>query len=589
MAWTHHRAVSSRVLKRFGVGRGAAIRDGLRSLSVHGNSPQQQTASVACAGNSVAPRDKRYDVFLVVAGSGGKVGMNCRPAGDAAASGLHGFFPPRTEFVHNTSVAGAPEPTVVRTAGMSSTHLEPVETMHVAAGAAAQEDVLQLDNGALLFSGMKSTELLTTLFNLGLVSFEPMVDLSVKVLTSPLMKSRILAAPIFWTVKQTAYSNFCAGEDADEAAVTLNRMWQLGLKGILDYSLEDAEDNKACDQNCSGFFSTINRTRSLPQGSVSFACVKISAICPISLLERVSDLLRWQHKRAEFRLPWKADGLPILSAESPTYQTRKEPEALSLEEERDLLRGQERLSQLCEACAARNLPILVDAEYSSIQPAIDYMTYAAAFAFNKTGTPPIVYNTLQAYLKDAPSRLALALAESSRRNASLALKIVRGAYITREKALAASVQAPSPIHNSIQDTHSCYNSCASIMLDRIASNESAALMLATHNADSGRFAAKKVIELGLDKKDPRVQFAQLKGMSDSLSLALARGGFNVSKYLPFGPVAHVIPYLVRRAEENRGLLGNTKADRRRVRAEILRRLASAAGLKEASPVNSRST
>lgn len=82
---------------------------------------------------------------------------------------------------------------------------------------------------------------------------------------------------------------------------------------------------------------------------------------------------------------------------------------------------------------------------------------------------------------------------------------------------------------------------------------------------SGRFAAKKVIELGLDKKDPRVQFAQLKGMSDSLSLALARGGFNVSKYLPFGPVAHVIPYLLRRAEENRGLLGNTKADRRRVR------------------------
>ncbi|BFI25104.1 proline dehydrogenase [Marchantia polymorpha subsp. ruderalis] len=580
MAWTHHRAVNCRVLKRLRVGRGAIIPDGLRRLSVHGNSPHQQPASEARAGNAqvaessaAPPRDKRPEVFL------GKAASNCIRAGAAAARGLRGVSPPRAAFVHTKSVAGAAEPTV------RASHLDPLETMHVA----AEEDVLQLENGAVLFSGMESTELLTTLFNLGLVSFEPMVDLSVKVLTSPLMKSRLLAAPVFWAVKKTAYSHFCAGEDADEAAVTLNRMWQVGLKGILDYSLEDAENNQACDQNCAGFLSTIHHTRSLPQGSVSFACVKISAICPISLLERVSDLLRWQHKSADFRLPWKADGLPILSAESPTYQTRKEPEALGLEEERDLLRGQERLSQLCEACAARNLPILVDAEYSSIQPAIDYMTYAAAFAFNRPGTPPIVYNTLQAYLKDAPSRLALALAESSRRNASLALKIVRGAYITREKALAASVQAPSPIHNRIQDTHSCYNSCASIMLDRIASNEPAALMLATHNADSGRFAAKKVIELGLDKKDPRVQFAQLKGMSDSLSLALARGGFNVSKYLPFGPVAHVIPYLLRRAEENRGLLGNTKADRRRVRVEILRRLASAAGLKEASPDNSRST
>jgi proline dehydrogenase len=130
-----------------------------------------------------------------------------------------------------------------------------------------------------------------------------------------------------------------------------------------------------------------------------------------------------------------------------------------------------------------NTPILLDAEYTNIQPAIDYMTYVAVFEFNTDGRP-VVYVTMQAYLKDTPARLSLAMAEASRRNKFLALKLVRGAYIVRENELAASLGFSSPIHGSIEETHNCYNQCASRMLERTTSGSSA-IVLATHNIDSG--------------------------------------------------------------------------------------------------------
>ncbi|KAL2653378.1 hypothetical protein R1flu_021506 [Riccia fluitans] len=587
MAWhsQHYRALSSKLVKSLKVQEGSNIQDGFtlwrrdhlldgslksRSASALGNRKSVATGEPdRCAFEREKENDRK-----VVQGYGQKLSrfpVGLTSGGSVARLNYDRLQYGGNRFLHDSVVAGV-------TGDTSTHHVDSFKTVqqHVEV-----DDVLQMDDGGLLYSGMTSRELFTTLLNLHLVSLEPAVDLSLKILKSQLMKSPLLSAPIYWTVKRTAYSHFCAGENASDAAVTLKRLWELGLRGILDYSLEDAEDSKTCDENTAGFLNTIQQT--LPEGSVNFACVKISAICPISLLKNISDLLRWQHKNPEFKLPWKEDGLPVLASDSPTHQTQEAPDGLSLQEERELQSAQERLRQLSEACAARGLSMLVDAEYSTIQPAIDYMTYAAAFEFNKgvgVGVSPVVYNTLQTYLKDAPSRLALAKAESSRRNAALALKIVRGAYITREKALAASVRAPSPIHDSIQDTHRCYNSCASFMLDRISAKDSAALMVASHNIDSGRFAAKTIVDLGLDKRDPRIHFAQLKGMSDRFSLALARGGFNVNKYLPFGPVPHVIPYLVRRAEENRGLFGNTRTDRQSLRAELLRRGAVALGFKD---------
>jgi proline dehydrogenase len=218
---------------------------------------------------------------------------------------------------------------------------------------------------------------------------------------------------------------------------------------------------------------------------VSFGCVKISAICPIQLLEHVSSLLRWQHKNKEFKLPWNEKGLPILAAESPTHSVQTMPEPLTNEEEHDWTLAHQRLWKLCRACEIQGMPLVVDAEYMSLQPAIDTIVYAAMLEFNK-GCPPLVYGTFQAYLKDTKPRLSLALKGASEHGISLGVKLVRGAYITRETAVAASYNVPSPIHPNIQETHRCYDECAAIMLEEVA-NGKGSLLVGTHNVNSGRY------------------------------------------------------------------------------------------------------
>jgi proline dehydrogenase len=185
----------------------------------------------------------------------------------------------------------------------------------------------------------------------------------------------------------------------------------------------------------------------------------------------------------DFKLPWKQDVIPILAEGSPTYQTVSQPETLTKEEGDLLVLAHERLSKLCQECESEGICLLVDAEYSSIQPAIDYIINVAACKFNK-GDHPLVYSTLQTYLKDSFQRLNLAVKGSHERGLSYGVKIVRGAYILREKALAASLQAPSPIHSNIEETHRCYNSCAAFMLEQVSSGN-ASVVVATHNMASG--------------------------------------------------------------------------------------------------------
>jgi len=443
------------------------------------------------------------------------------------------------------------------------------ESVHGAVNAPAA--VHDFEGAEGLFSGLTTRELIASLFNLLLVSCEPVADLGMKALKSPLMQYAPYRVPILKAVKRTAFSHFCAGESVAEASDTLNRMWALGLKGILDYSLEDAADNAACDANLRQFLTTVKSTPLLPPGSVSFACVKMTAICPLALLERVSHLLRWQHRHPAFSLPWKAETLPVLAPSSPTHHTYSAPEPLSPAEENDLILAEQRLFQLCRACEAVSLPLLVDAEYTAVQPAIDYFIYRAFSEYNRR-SEPLVYGTIQAYLKDSLPRLIEASEAAKKQGISMALKLVRGAYITRESAEAESLGAPSPVHSLITDTHSCYNACTSLMLEKVSTGE-ASLLLATHNFESAKLAAAKAEELGIMKRGQSgLQFAQLKGMSDSLSLGLVKAGFEVSKYLPFGPVESVMPYLIRRAEENRAMLAATFLDIERLRTELKRRI-----------------
>ena len=217
---------------------------------------------------------------------------------------------------------------------------------------------------------------------------------------------------------------------------------------------------------------------------VSFACVKMTAICPLALLERISHLLRWQHRHPAFGLPWKAEALPVLAPSSPTYHTYSAPNPLSPAEENNLISTEQRLLQLCQACEVVSLTLLVDADYISVQPVIDYFIYITFSKLNRC-RKPLVYMMIQAYLKDSLSRLFEASEEAKKQGISIALKLLCGAYITREIVEAQSLGSPSFVHSLIIETHNCYNSCTSLMLEKVSTSE-ASLLLDTHNFDSGK-------------------------------------------------------------------------------------------------------
>ncbi|KAI4375248.1 hypothetical protein MLD38_013141 [Melastoma candidum] len=439
------------------------------------------------------------------------------------------------------------------------------------------EDVLDLDDGRSLFGSFSTSRLVRSAASLHAAAVGPVVDVGTWVMGSKvIMGPGLLRDAVLWGVRRTFYDQFCAGEDMPEVVRSVRRVNALGLRAMLDYALEDVEDGASCDRNLEEFLTTIDATRTLPPSSVSFVVVKISAICSLELLRRVSDLLRWHHRDPSFRLPWKMDALPIFADSSPLYHTLQKPEPLTPEEELDLAAAHERLALLCRGCRDSNVPLAIDAENTLIQPAIDYFTYSAELTFNK-GDQPVVYGTMQAYLKDAWDRLQQASEAAEKAGIKLGVKLVRGAYMSSESTIAHSSGHESPIHNTIRETHACYDNCASYMLDKVA-NRSSAVVLATHNVESAKLAAAKARDLGMTARKgwQGFEFAQLYGMADSLSFGLRNAGFTVNKYMPFGRVDMVIPYLLRRAEENRGLLSASSLDRQLMRKELWRRLKGSA-------------
>ncbi|XP_020083925.1 proline dehydrogenase 1, mitochondrial-like [Ananas comosus] len=439
--------------------------------------------------------------------------------------------------------------------------------------AASSSSALDLTDSGRLFASARTGTLVAALATLSAMAIEPLVDAGTAVMRSrAIMESLLGRSVVIAAVRSTVYRHFCAGESVEEVDRAVRDLSRSGLRAILDYGMEDAEDAEACARNLAGFLRTVEMASSMPPTSAT-VCIKITALCPISLLERISDLLRWNKKDPSFELPWKAHSFPILTDSSPIYLTPSIPEPLTQAEELELRSVHENIATLCEQCAKYNIPLLVDAEYASVQPAIDYFTYSAALKYNR-GDCAVVYGTMQAYLKDSKERLVNMVNAAEEQGFSIGLKLVRGAYLTRETQLASAFGVPSPIHGSIQETHKCYNECASFLLERVRQG-SGAVVLATHNVESGRLAAAKAQELGIVKTDQKLQFAQLMGMADGLSLGLRNAGFQVSKYLPFGPVDQVIPYLLRRAEENRGFLSSAALDRQLLRKELKRRLKTA--------------
>jgi len=229
----------------------------------------------------------------------------------------------------------------------------------------------------------------------------------------------------------------------------------------------------------------------------------------------------------------------------------------------------QRLYRICEVATKLNLPLLVDAEQSFRQPAVDYLAFELIKKFN--AKKPLVYNTYQMYLKNALPHLSEHLELAKKHGVFLGAKVVRGAYIVTETKRANDNNSPYPILPSKTAADHSYNVGVGMVLGKIANNEKVGVVIATHNFESVVLAAQQTRELKLGQDHPNIAFAQLRGMADHLTMGLGLMHFNICKLLPFGPVETVLPYLIRRVQENSSVLGGTQLERQMLWHELKRR------------------
>lgn len=255
-----------------------------------------------------------------------------------------------------------------------------------------------------------------------------------------------------------------------------------------------------------------------------------------------------------------------------------EPNHLNQDELLELRNLCIRIEKIADSARKHNVSVLIDAEQSYYQKAIHFLVQSLYRKYNKT--TPIIYGTYQLYMKSTLGSLKADVEAANKEGFVVGAKIVRGAYMDSEREHALLMGIDDPINDTIEATHDAYNSAIKVMLDEIQKNTGSALMIATHNEASILLAAQLMEERGISPSYDKVYFAQLHGMCNHVTLSLAKNGYNSCKYVPFGPIKSVIPYLIRRMVENKGFVGKSHEERDLVKAEILRRF----GAEQPQPV-----
>jgi len=334
--------------------------------------------------------------------------------------------------------------------------------------------------------------------------------------------------PIKGLIKKTIFKQFCGGESIQECDHTIEQLAAFGIGTILDYSVEGKTQEDDFEKTTQIIIETIEK--SATDKHIPFAVFKITGIAQHHLLELVSSQLRATRKGENF-----------------TEFTPSERAGISA--------IMERIDRICAAAARHQTRLFIDAEETWIQTAIDQWTFDMMCKYNQTHC--IVYNTVQMYRHD---RLAYLHAEYERaKNAGIkyGVKLVRGAYMEKERARAQAMGYPSPIQPDKASTDKDYDAA----LDFLVANRAVFSVCAgTHNENSSMYLATLLHKEQVAPNDPKFYFAQLLGMSDHISYNLSDAGYQVAKYVPFGPVHEVLPYLLRRADENTSVAGQTSRE-----------------------------
>ena len=348
--------------------------------------------------------------------------------------------------------------------------------------------------------------------------------------------------PINGLIKNTIFSQFVGGETLEETANVVDKLDPFHVQIILDYGVEGKEGEENFDHATEEFINVIRYAATQPH--VPFMSVKLTGLARFGLLEKL-------HQHANYN-----DIVNGIIANGGIDENEKN----------EWNRVVSRLEKICNAANESDTGVLIDAEESWIQNPVDAVTMMMMQKFNID--KPVVYNTVQLYRHDRLQFLKDSYAASVRNHFLLGIKPVRGAYMEKERKRAGLMNYSSPIQTDKNDTDKDYNAALEFCIEHI---ENIFIIVASHNEFSNLYATQLMDKKGLPHNSEHVLFSQLYGMSDNITFNLAKAGFNASKYLPFGPIKDVIPYLMRRAQENSSVSGQTGRELSLIKKEMERR------------------
>ena len=404
------------------------------------------------------------------------------------------------------------------------------------------DPVISFDNTASAFAHKSDGELKKARFLFSSMGHQNLVKLGTA-LTPWLIKSGL---PIKGLIRRTIFQQFVGGETLQETSTVAGKLGEYGVQVILDYGVEGGDYGEdGLDHACDEFIRVINYAATQP--NIPFISIKVTGIARFGLLE-------------------KLDSHVEDSPGSLMKRYVKALETLTEAEEKEWQRVHTRMKKICRTAAEKKIGVLVDAEETWIQDPVDVLTILMMVQFN--AAEAVVYNTIQLYRHDRLRFLKDSLEAAEQKDFILGAKLVRGAYMEKERKRADQMGYPSPIQREKSATDSDYNAALEYCVDHIAR---IAFIVASHNENSNLYTTRLLQQHDLPLNHPHVHFSQLYGMSDNISFNLAAAGCRVSKYLPFGPISDVIPYLMRRAQENSSMSGQTGRELGLIKKEILRR------------------
>ncbi len=371
--------------------------------------------------------------------------------------------------------------------------------------------MLSFDNTANAFSGKSDSDLNRSYWLFKLVSNPGLVNFG-KSFTDFAIKAHL---PIKGIIKATIFKQFCGGENITECLKTVAELGKYNVGSILDYSVEGKTSETEFDETAAEIILTLKEAANNPH--IPFGVFKPTGIGRIDVLEKVSSNAK-----------------------------------LNTDEEQAWQNTKRRFDSICKAAFDYQVQVLVDAEETWTQVAVDALVRDMMEKYNKQKA--LIFNTAQMYRRDRLTYLGNLLKDAQEKKYFIGMKIVRGAYMEKERAHAIKGGYQSPINDTKADTDNEYNSALEFCIKHI---ERISICAGTHNEGSAELLVKLMQQNNIPANHPHVWFSQLLGMSDHISYNIAKEGYNVAKYVPYGPIKNVLPYLIRRAQENTSVKGQT--------------------------------